>query len=122
MPQSLRLKKALQALRKSNEFLEKINSHFQSSDSNDEDFEKSLGKNRAPQKRPTKITSSVAFEGHIGTGVRPSAKSTMVNKIISSIELSQFEVTRFELNKANKILSKDNMRLNTNLKLQKINL
>lgn len=85
MPQSLRLKKALQALRKSNEFLENINSHFQSSDSNDEDFEKSLGKNRAPQKRPTKITSSVAFEGHIGTGVRPSAKSTMVNKIISSM-------------------------------------
>ena len=49
-------------------------------------------------------------------------KKVILNKIISSIELSQFEVTRFELNKANKILSKDNMRLNTNLKLQKINL
>jgi hypothetical protein len=49
-------------------------------------------------------------------------KKILLNKIISSIELSQFEVTRFELNKANKILSKDNMRLITNLKLQKLNL
>lgn len=85
MPQSFRLKKAFEALKKSNEFLESINSHIEFSNRTDESFEKSLGKNRAPQKRPTKITSSAAFEGHIGTGVRPSAKSNMADKIISSL-------------------------------------
>lgn len=85
MPQSLRLKKALKNLNHSNLLLENINEHLTISVSGEENLEKSLGKNRAPQKRPTKITSSAAFEGHIGTGVRPSAKSTMANKIISSL-------------------------------------
>ncbi|NBV35874.1 MAG: hypothetical protein EBR94_01215 [Bacteroidetes bacterium] len=85
MPQSFRLKKAFRDLKKSNEFLENVNSHIEFYNDIDQSLEKSLGKNRAPQKRPTKITSSVAFEGHIGTGIRPSSKSKMANKILSSL-------------------------------------
>lgn len=87
MEQSSRLQKALNNLRKSNEFLGNINKHMAIAitEETEEELGKSLGKNRAPQKRPTKIVSSAAFEGHIGTGMRPSAKSTMANKIIASM-------------------------------------
>lgn len=48
-------------------------------------------------------------------------KKILLDKISSSIKLSQFEVSKYELNKANKILSKENMRLNTDLILERIN-
>lgn len=47
-------------------------------------------------------------------------KKILLDKISSSVKLSQFEVSKYELNKANKILSKENMRLNTDLILERI--
>jgi hypothetical protein len=46
-------------------------------------------------------------------------KKIHLNMIYSTIKLDKYEVIRYELNKANKIISKDNMRLYTNFKLQK---
>lgn len=40
-------------------------------------LEKSLGGTRAPQRRPVALPSSDKFTGHVGTGMRPSAKSSI---------------------------------------------
>ena len=42
-----------------------------------DDLEKSLGGTRAPQRRPVALPSSDKFTGHIGTGMRPSTKSSV---------------------------------------------
>jgi hypothetical protein len=47
-------------------------------------------------------------------------KKMLLNKISSSVKLAQYEVVIYDLNKTNKILSKDSMSLITNLKLEKI--
>lgn len=76
-------------LSRNNELLEAIIKSIALQELNTEDqeetLEKSLGKTRAPQARPIKIVSSTEYKGHIGTGIRPTARSNMAAKIIASL-------------------------------------